>query len=99
VTGYVPPVIVWALKPAEDGAGQGTIVRLWNVSQEPSSYRLKISTPVNACIRTTHIETDIQPMDVTDSTISESLAAGQMRTLRIVAGLGAAVKSGSPLRR
>jgi alpha-mannosidase len=77
-------VVVWALKPAEDGAGQGTIIRLWNLSSEPSSYRLSMDQRVKRCIKTTHVETDIEPVEPVDGKIAETLRAGEMRTLRVV---------------
>ncbi|MFK8114619.1 MAG: hypothetical protein AB8B91_20625 [Rubripirellula sp.] len=80
-------VVVWTLKPAEpdqNGAGQGTIVRLWNLSDKPSAYELTMKQPFQRCIKSSHIETDIEPMKVTDGKISESLPAGGMRTLRIL---------------
>lgn len=77
-------VVVWALKPAEGGAGEGTIVRLWNLAGEPSAYRLSMDRPIRRCIKTTHVETDIEPMAVVGGIITETLQPGQMRTLRVL---------------
>ena len=30
-----PRVLLWALKPADDGAQAGTVVRLWNLGDAP----------------------------------------------------------------
>jgi alpha-mannosidase len=77
-------VVVWALKPSEDGAGQGTIVRLWNLAEQPFQYTLKMNPPIGKCIQTTHIETDLEPMEVIAGAVTETLASGAIRTLRIL---------------
>jgi alpha-mannosidase len=78
-------VVVWALKPAEpspSGAGQGTVVRLWNLANEPASYELTMSKPVKQCFKTTHVETEIERLEMVDGKVSETLPPGGMRTLR-----------------
>src|SRR6185295_15782520 len=32
-----PPALLWALKPADDGIGNGVIVRVWNVSDDAAT--------------------------------------------------------------
>ena len=77
-------VLLWALKPSESsGAGQGTIVRLWNLSEKPASYVLSMKEPIQACMKTTHVETDVEPMNVVDGKVTEELPPGAMRTLRV----------------
>ena len=80
-------VIVWAVKPPEmtdDGEGQGTlVVRLWNLADRPSKYELRRDRPIKSCHKITHVETDIEPLDVTDGSVRETLLPGAMRTLRI----------------
>ncbi len=76
-------VLVWAVKPAEDGAGEGTVVRLWNLSGQPTSYQLSMHRPISQCIKTTHVETEIEPMALAGDHVKETLPAGAMRTMKI----------------
>lgn len=76
-------VILWAWKPPEHRAGQGTIVRLWNLSAAPANYRLSRDKPIQSCVKTTHVETDVESMEVVEGTVFETLPPGGMRTMRI----------------
>ena len=35
-----PDVLLWSLKPAEDGPAKGLVTRVWNLSQRPQEYSL-----------------------------------------------------------
>lgn len=79
-------VLLWALKPAEEGIAAGIIARVWNVAQGQRS--LALSMPVASHItatRTTHLETDIGPAPVASEVLTETLEPQQLRTYRIVA--------------
>jgi alpha-mannosidase len=54
-----PNVLLWALKPAEDGIGQGVIARVWNQANSPTSYQISLDRPITFAQQTTHIETPI----------------------------------------
>ena len=53
-------VILWAVKPAEEGIGDGVILRLWNVDPVPrtADVRFHSGAVVQDVRRTSHIETD-----------------------------------------
>lgn len=92
-----PRVLVWAVKPSEEGIGQGVIVRAWNLRDvattamiSPSGFALGTATA------TTHIETDLGPEPVFGGAVAASFSAHQMRTFRLRAGvLGVPVGPGA----
>jgi alpha-mannosidase len=55
-----PNVVLWALKPAEDGPSQGVVARLWNLSGEPREFSLSVPASASRAKRATHIETDAE---------------------------------------
>lgn len=57
-----PNVLLWAVKPAEEGIGRGVIARLWNVSDAPATAVVTFKPGLSAAHRTTHIETDLEPV-------------------------------------
>lgn len=80
-----PAVLVWALKPAEDGAHAGLVVRLWNVADRPTRVRLKYAGRLVAAYRTTHLETDLAPLplEADAASVTLELASQQLLTCRL----------------
>ena len=74
---------IWAVKVAEEGAQQGMIVRIWNLSDVDSPYRLFCSRPIESCFECSHIETNRGKMSHGDTVIDEKLPGHAMRTLRV----------------
>jgi alpha-mannosidase len=66
-----PNVLLWALKPAEEGIGQGVIARVWNQTDSSRSFSISLARNIKAAKQTTHIETDVQDVSVGGS--NESL--------------------------
>jgi alpha-mannosidase len=83
-----PEVLLWSLKPAEDGPENGIITRVWNLSGREQSYSVSLATGIAGARRTTHIETDIEEVPVTQGRISTALARSKLQTLRLVPGNG-----------
>ncbi len=75
-----PNVLLWALKPAEDGIGRGIVARVWNQSNSPLNYQLSLSQPVASAERLTHIETTIAPATVSGGSLSASVNQQQIQT-------------------
>lgn len=77
-------VLLWALKPAEDGFGQGLVARAWNLSQQPATMRLSMPPlSIAGAQRVTHIETDLGAAPVAAGVLTETLAAQQMSSWRL----------------
>ena len=53
-----PNVLLWSLKPAEEGIGEGVIARLWNLTASPKSFSISLNEPIARAKSVTHIETD-----------------------------------------
>ncbi len=76
-------VLLWALKPAEEDDG-GTILRLWNTSNAPTTADTVASgVRINAASATTHIETDIETLPFSQFSVSSDFARQQFQTLRL----------------
>jgi alpha-mannosidase len=79
-----PAVLLWALKPAEEGIDQGLIVRLWNLSGQAAETRIRLAPGSRTVRRTTHVETDLAPVSVReDGSIDARFAPHQIQTYRL----------------
>ncbi|MBC8011357.1 MAG: glycoside hydrolase, partial [Burkholderiales bacterium] len=80
-----PSVLLWALKPAEEGLDHGVIARLWNVSDAPATASIRLTSGTASAQRTTHIETNLEPVALApDSSLPSSFARQQIQTYRLV---------------
>ncbi len=75
-----PNVLLWALKPAEDGIGRGIVARVWNQGNSAGTYILTLSSPITSAEKITHIETTIGPAIVNGGQLSASINQQQMQT-------------------
>jgi alpha-mannosidase len=76
-----PNVLLWALKPAEDGFDQGIVARVWNLSDTGESFALGMpSIGIADARQVTHIETDIGPATVAGGALTDALARQQIAT-------------------
>ncbi len=78
-----PDVLLWALKPAEDGISQGVIARVWNQANAARNYTLSLAPSIVSGKRTTHIETDIADASIINGNLSASLTGNQIQTHRL----------------
>jgi hypothetical protein len=81
-----PDVLLWALKPAEEGVAQGIVARVWNLSPEAQQFSLSLATGLTAARQTTHIETDIAPASIVNGSLSASARPSQLLTFRLTPG-------------
>ena len=80
-----PDVLLWALKPAEEGASAGTIARVWNLANAQRTFSLSLpSQPEIVVTRTTHIETDLNGVVADGGVLSDVLEKQQLATYRIL---------------
>src|SRR2546426_11253951 len=73
-----PNMLLWALKPAEEGVTNGVIARIWNLSNEPQRFTLVLATGLASAKQATHIETDLGDAPVVEGTLSASAAPSQL---------------------
>ena len=77
-------MLLWALKPAEDGIDQGIIARLWNLSASSVSFSMSVSPGSIVTARhVTHIETPLEESTVADGSLFGLLAPQQLGTFSI----------------
>ncbi len=79
-----PRVLVWALKPAEEGIEHGVIVRAWNHSEEAVQVTVALELDLESARYATHIETDIGEAALEDGALSVTLPANRMETYRLL---------------
>lgn len=79
-----PSVLLWAVKPAEEGIEKGVIARLWNLAAEPHTARVTLTTGISTARQATHIETDIASLPVSGGTVAVTMNHGQLQTLRLI---------------
>ncbi len=79
-----PGIVLWALKPADDGPSKGLVARIWNLAPGAQDYSMSLSTGISSATRTTHIETDLEPIPLSSWKVTSKAAATQIQTIRIV---------------
>jgi alpha-mannosidase len=79
-----PSVLLWALKPADDGPAAGLVARFWNLSAATQSYTVSLSDGIASATRATHIETDLEPLPVSGGRVTMTISPAQLQTIRMV---------------
>jgi alpha-mannosidase len=75
-----PAVLLWALKPHDDGIEHGMVARVWNLAAEPSEVRLTTAAPLASALRVTHIETPLEPLTVKASLLETTVPARRIES-------------------
>lgn len=78
-----PEVMIWAVKPAEDGIGEGVIVRMWNMSDEDEDCILGTGWKLKSAVRTTHVETDIEKVDLRKGRLKLEMGHNRIETYKV----------------
>ncbi len=82
-----PNVLLWALKPHDDGIGKGLVARVWNLATRPQSYTISTLRPMTEARRVTHIETDDATLTapiMKDGKMTATAHGYEMQTHRMV---------------
>ncbi|MEP7107936.1 MAG: glycoside hydrolase [Ferruginibacter sp.] len=79
-----PDVLLWALKPAEEGyAVRGIIARVWNLGNKPGKCSMVFRRKIAGAWQASHVETDISSIPYTSSSLKTSIPAQGMNTYRL----------------
>jgi alpha-mannosidase len=100
-----PNVLLWALKPAEEGIAAGVIARVWNVTDAARSFSLSLDEPIVAGRSVWHTETDRGAATLSGGALTSPIAKSQLLSFRlfpaslppgvmVVASEGRAVETG-----
>ena len=79
-----PAVLLWAVKPAEEGIGQGIIARLWNQTPVAKSVTLRTGARLRAARQTTHVETDQKNLTLANGGLVTTLLPNALQTYRLL---------------
>ncbi len=78
-------VLLWALKPAEEGVDHGVIARVWNLAEGTRNFQLSLpAIGITTATRTTHVETDLAPATVSAGVLADAIDRQQLRTYRLM---------------
>jgi len=80
-----PNVLLWSLKPSEEGIANGVIARVWN---QGAAASVAIGVPgrkggVLSAMQSTHIETDLKSLPVTAGVLTAPINQRQIMTVRL----------------
>ncbi len=78
-----PNVVLWTVKPGEDGINNGLIARFWNLTGKPVTTALTFARPIQRAWQTTHIETNERPLKPTGNQLPIRFAPTQLTTYRL----------------
>jgi alpha-mannosidase len=79
-----PNVLLWSVKPSEEGIENGLIARFWNMKNEAFNPVIKLCIPIKSAWQTTHIETNEKELIPLKHEVSVMFNANQMKTFRII---------------
>jgi alpha-mannosidase len=79
-----PELLLWTLKPAEDGINDGgLILRFWNMDTEAQPGIIDFAGEVLSAKKTTHLETDRMSAMVEEGKLNVNIGQQKMETFRV----------------
>ena len=78
-----PNVLLWSLKPSEEGINQGLIARFWNMTGKSVTSTLTVANPIRWAWQTTHIETNERRLTLNNGKLNAVFAPHQLNTYRL----------------
>jgi alpha-mannosidase len=78
-----PNVLVWSVKPAEEGIDQGIILRVWNTNNKEVDCTISAERQITKVEQITHIETDIESIAPVSGKVKTNIGHNRIETFRI----------------
>jgi alpha-mannosidase len=78
-----PNVLVWSIKPAEEGIDKGIILRVWNMDNKNADCTITSGLKIESARRTTHIETDIEAIAPVSGVLKTNIGHNRIETFRL----------------
>ncbi|MFC2089411.1 glycosyl hydrolase-related protein [Bacteroidota bacterium] len=78
-----PDILVWTVKPSEEGINNGVILRVWNMKNEATDFTIHISAPVSKCYYASHIETNEKECHTENGRVVASIGPNAIQTFRL----------------
>ena len=95
-----PSVMLWAMKPAEDGVAKGVVTRFWNMSPTSTSFTVKLQGGMQTAHAITHLETDPVAVAPNSNGLRSEMKPWQLRSFSLQPGTAAtATKARQSVRR
>jgi alpha-mannosidase len=79
-----PKVLLWSVKPSEEGIENGLITRFWNMNAEAAGPTIQFSKPIQKAWQTSHIETNERLLLPVNNTLKVDFSKHQMNTYRLM---------------
>lgn len=79
----VPGLLIWGLKPSEEGIRNGLIARFWNLNKAPATPTMNLALPIRRAWQTTHIETNEQVVSPEANRLKMNFSGQQLNTYRL----------------
>ena len=76
-----PDVLLWCLKPSEEGISNGLIARVWNQSAK-GTVTIDGRYPILEAMHTTHVETNLHTVPIENENIRDTIRMQEMKTYR-----------------
>ncbi|UFH57925.1 glycosyl hydrolase-related protein [Spirosoma sp. KNUC1025] len=76
-------VVLWSLKPSEEGINQGLIARFWNLTNTALTPTIRLTKPMSRAWQTTHIETNERALRPIKGGLNVQFAPSQLKTYLI----------------
>jgi alpha-mannosidase len=86
-----PEVLLWALKPSEDGIDKGIVTRFWSMSPQSGKFTVKVNGGLQKASAITHIETDFRPRPLTGGELRIDAKPWQMQSFSLLPLLKSAI--------
>lgn len=79
-----PNVLLWSVKPSEEGIENGLITRFWNFNSKPVNSVVKLFKPIGTAWQTTHVETNEQQLTPINGMLKANFNQYQLKTYRLL---------------
>jgi alpha-mannosidase len=75
-------VLLWSVKPSEEGIENGIITRFWNFSNKKQTPKIMFKSDLKSAFQTTHIETNEREIQLQKNTVQFEFKPHQIATFR-----------------
>ncbi len=78
-----PDILVWTVKPAEEGIADGMILRLWNMNNKDRDITVTSAGKIVKCNNATHVETNMSEITPVDGNMNIKIGHNKIQTFRV----------------
>lgn len=78
-----PNVLLWSVKPSEEGIDYGIIIRAWNLKNNDVDCTISSELKIEKAKQTTHIETDIREIKTNSEKLNTNIGHNLIETFRL----------------